>query len=94
MKEIELICLALQQARVVCDWILGYERRGLCHADVEDGVLVAVPHYKDFPFWLWLKKNSAGRVWKGEAQLNMERTEKLVHVLLNICKIPGYNAFM
>lgn len=31
---------------------------------------------------------------RGDAQLNMEQTEKLVHVLFKICKIPGYNAFM
>lgn len=40
------------------------------------------------------RKYGAGRVWKGEAQLNMERIQKAVHWLFQICKIPGWHAFM
>lgn len=40
------------------------------------------------------RKYGAGRLWEGEAQLNMERIQKAVHWLVQVCKIPGWHAFI
>lgn len=60
------------------DLILVYERRGLCHADVVDGGLVTAQRTLSILIVI-KRKYSARRVWKGEAQLNMERIQKAVY---------------